>query len=164
MLTRTVDLTKSTEIVHGRPPITHHSGITPDGKYLVVPVFDGNVYFIDRSSMKVDKILKAALGAAHVEFSKSLGYAIITNHWSNELTIIELATFTIKKRITLSKTQKFHEEEPHLLQPHFSYLSKDGKYFYTFATQDGDFLEINLETLEVERKLHTGGAPEQAHS
>jgi VCBS repeat-containing protein len=159
-----VDLTLSTASVHGRPPITHHTGITPDGKYIYAPVFDGNVYIIDRESMSVVKTLKASLGAAHVEFSKSLNLAIITNHWSNELTIIDLNTQEVKKRLTISDTQEFHEDEPHLLQPHFSYLSEDGKYFYTFATQDGDFLKINLETLEVEDKLHTGGAPEQAHS
>ena len=161
---RSVDLTQSTAAVHGRPPISHHSGISPDGKFFYTPVFDGHVYIIDRATMQVVKVLDAALGAAHVEFSASQNLAIITNHWSNEVTIIDLATQTVKKRLIISTTQEFHEEEPHLLQPHFSYLSKDGKYFYTLATQDGDFLKINLETLEVEDKLHVGGAPEQAHS
>jgi hypothetical protein len=161
---RSASLSQSTATVHGRPPISHHSGISPDGKYFYAPVFDGKVYIIDRATMQVVKVLEAALGAAHVEFSASLGLAIITNHWSNEVTIIDLATQSVKKRLIISTTQTFHEEEPHLLQPHFSYLSNDGKYFYTLATQDGDFLRINLETLEVEEKLHVGGAPEQAHS
>ncbi len=161
---RSVDLAQSTAAVHGRPPISHHSGISPDGKFFYTPVFDGHVYIIDRASMQVVKVLDAALGAAHIEFSDSLGLAIVTNHWSNEVTIIDLATQSVKKRLIISTTQEFHEDAPHLLQPHFSYLSKDGKYFYTLATQDGDFLKINLETLEVEDKLHVGGAPEQAHS
>ncbi len=161
---RSVNLTQSTAAVHGRPPISHHSGISPDGKYIYTPVFDGHVYIIDRVTMQVVKVLDAALGAAHVEFSSAYNVSIITNHWSNEVTIIDLATQTVKKRLIISTTQEFHEQEPHLLQPHFSYLSKDGKYFYTLATQDGDFLRINLETLEVEEKLHVGGAPEQAHS
>ncbi len=163
-LTRSVDLPNSTAVVNGRPPIAHHSGISPDGKYFYTPVFDGHVYIIDRATMQVVKVLDAALGAAHVEFSASLGLAVITNHWSNEVTIIDLATQTVKERITISTTQAYNPAEPHLLQPHFSYLSEDGKKFYTFATQDGKFLEINLETFTVDRELVTGGAPEQAHS
>jgi len=161
---RSAVLAESTTVVQGRPPITHHSRISPDGKFLYAPVFDGKVYIINRSTMQVVKVLTAALGSAHVGFSKTLGLAIISNHWSNEVTIIDLATQTVKKRLIISTTQVFHPEIPHLLQPHFSYVGKNGKYFYTLATQDGDFLKINLETLEVERKLHVGGAPEQAHS
>ena len=158
------DLVQSNAVVQGRPPVTHHAGVSPDGKYYIAPVFDGHVYVIDRSTMQVVKVLNASLGAAHYEFSRSLNYAIITNHWSNELTIIDLTTLTVKKRITISTTQHYNQAHPHLLQPHFSYLSEDGKKYYTFATQDGDFLEINIETFTVDRKLHVGGAPEQAHS
>ncbi len=163
-LGRSVHLADSNATVHGRPPVTHHSGISPDGKYIYVPVFDGEVYIIDRATMQIVKELDAALGAAHIEFSASQNLAIVTNHWSNEVTIIDLKTQTVKKRLIISTTQEFHEETPHLLQPHFSYLSEDGKYYYTLATQDGDFLKINLETLEIEDRLHVGGAPEQAHS
>jgi hypothetical protein len=162
--TRQTVLSQSTEKVQGISPVTHHSGISPDGRYFYAPVFDGKVYIIDRATMSIVKVLDAALGAAHIEFSDSLNLAIVTNHFSNKLTIIDLATQTVKANIDIGQGQEFHEEEKHLLQPHFSYLSKDGKKFYTFATQDGTFLEINLETLTIDRKLVTGGAPEQAHS
>ncbi len=156
-------LSDSTNIIDTIKPTTHHAGISPDGKYLVVPVFDGNVYFINRKTMEIDKILQAELGAAHIEFSAALNLAIVTNHFSQNLTIIDLTTQEVKGEIRISN-HEFDSSNKHLLQPHFSYLSKDGKYFYTFATQDGDFLKINLETLEIEERLHTGGAPEQAHS
>jgi hypothetical protein len=167
--TREVSLDKSTAKVVGVSPITHHAGTTPDGKYFIVPVFDGNVYIIDRKSFKVVKTIKAALGAAHIEFSQKYDIAIITNHFSNELTFLDMKTLKVTKRLTLSKTQYFdpdpaHADHRHLLQPHFSYIGLNGDYFYTFATQDGDFLKINLETLEIEDTLHVGGAPEQAHS
>ena len=162
--TRQAVLTQSTAKVQGISPVTHHSGISPDGKYFYAPVLDGKVYIIDRATMAVVKVLDAALGAAHIEFSASLNLAIVTNHFSNDLTIIDLATQTVKANIDIGQGQEFHELEKHLLQPHFSYLSKDGKKFYTFATQDGTFLEINLETLTIDRTMVTGGAPEQAHS
>ncbi len=49
-------------------PTTHHAGVSPDGRYLIVPVTDGKVYIVDRASMKTIKVLPARLGAAHVEF------------------------------------------------------------------------------------------------
>jgi len=59
---------------------------------------------------------------------------------------------------------QFDPNDKHLFQPHFSYVSPDGQYYYTFATQDGDFLKIDLDSLEIVDKIHVGGAPEQAHS
>ena len=113
--------------------------------------------------MEVEKILHAKLGAAHIEFSVQENVAVITNHFARELTIIDMETLTVKKHLQISH-HGFNPNEKHLLQPHFSYLSEDGRYFYTFATQDGDFLKIDLQTLEIVDTLRTGGAPEQAHS
>jgi hypothetical protein len=160
---RVVYLTNSTQEIDNVKPTTHHAGITPDGKYFVAPVFDGKVYFINRKTMKTEKILQAELGAAHVEFSNTLNLAIVTNHFAQELTIIDLSTLEVKKHLFISN-HRFDPNNKHLLQPHFSYLSEDGRYFYTFATQDGMFLKIDLQTLEIVDRLHTGGAPEQAHS
>jgi DNA-binding beta-propeller fold protein YncE len=160
---REVSLDNSLTKIHGVTPKTHHANISPDGQYLYVPVFDGKVYIIDRASLKIKKVLDAKLGAAHVEFSAQEGVAVVTNHYDNHITIIDLATQTVKKHIKIGEVH-FHQEEPHLLQPHFSYISKDGRYYYTFASQDGDFIKIDLQTLEVVEKLQTGGAPEQAHS
>lgn len=156
-------LSASNQEIDTIKPTTHHAGISPDGNYFVVPVFDGKVYFINRKTMEIDKILHAKLGAAHIEFSASQKVAIVTNHFDEHLTIIDMNSLTVKRQLRISN-HHFDSSNKHLLQPHFSYLSKDGRYFYTFATQDGDFLKIDLKTLEIIEKLHTGGAPEQAHS
>ena len=71
------------------------------------------------------------------------------------------------------------------MQPHFAQMSEDGKYFYTFASQDnGRFVRVNLEEIlklevndenvfefenndddtEVMNSIDVEGAPEQAHS
>ncbi len=157
-------LSESNAIVNKIKPTTHHSGVSPDGKYLVVPVLDGKVYFIDRATMDVVKVVEAKLGAAHIEFSDKENLAIITNHFSNFLTIIDMATLTVKKNIQIGFHHTFDPDHKHLFQPHFSYVDPSGEYYYTFATQDGDFLKIDLRTLEIVDKMHTGGAPEQAHS
>ncbi len=157
-------LSDSLEVVDNVKPTTHHGGVTPDGKYFIAPVLDGKVYIIDRSNMEVVKVIDAELGAAHVEFSASRNLALITNHFSNYLTIIDLNTLEKKKTLQIGFNQEFNPNEKHLFQPHFSYVSPDGKYYYTFATQDGEFLKIDLDTLEIVDRLFVDGAPEQAHS
>ena len=161
---RTAWLSQSSERVDNVSPTTHHAGVTPDGKYLIVPVSDGKVYIIDRKSMNIIKVLPAKLGAAHIEFSKSRNLAIVTNHFSNILTFIDLDDLSIKKELRIGFHHQFDPNDKHLFQPHFSYVSPDGQYYYTFATQDGDFLKIDLDSLEIVDKIHVGGAPEQAHS
>ncbi len=161
---KTAWLSDSNQEINKVKPTTHHSGVSPDGKYLVVPVLDGKVYVIDRATMNVVKVLPAKLGAAHIEFSDQENLAIVTNHFSNFLTIIDMKTLTVKKTLKIGFNHSYNENEKHLFQPHFSYVSPDGRYYYTFATQDGDFLKIDLESLEIVDKLHVGGAPEQAHS
>ena len=157
-------LSESTVTKKGIKPTTHHAGISSDKKYLVVPVYDGKIYIIKRSSMRTVKVIDTQLlGAGHIAFSASRNLGIITNHYSDKITILDMKTLTVKKYLKISD----HKLDPlnrHLLQPHFSHISKNGKYFYTFATQDGKFLKINLDTLEIEDELFTGGAPEQSHS
>lgn len=162
--TKITYLRSSTKTIDGVKPATHHAGISPDKKYLIVPVYDGKIYIIERNILKVIKVLDTKkLGAGHIEFSKSRNLAIVTNHFSKDITIIDMKTLSIKKILTISH-HRFDPSNKHLLQPHFSHISENGKYFYTFATQDGDFHKIDLDTLEIVDTLHTGGAPEQAHS
>jgi len=161
--TRSVEFPNSVTIINGVKPITHHLGITPNGRYLIVPDFDGSVYVVDRKTFTVVKTLNAGLGAAHVNFSEKYNVAIVTSHFDQYVTVIDLKTFNVKADIYIS-THSYDPNHPHLLQPHFSYVDPNGRYFYTFASQDGDFVKIDLKTNQVVDRLHTGGAPEQAHS
>lgn len=70
----------------------------------------------------------------------------------------------VKKQLQIGFDHDCDKDDKHLLQPHFSYIGPEGRYFYTFATQDGKFIKVDLRTLEIIAILETGGAPEQAHS
>jgi len=177
------------------PATTHHMNSTPDGKYLIVPVYDGKIYKIDRVSMEVEqKVLdtgtQKGLGAAHIEFSNTLNIAVITNHWSPYITIVDISNnqFSIKGYLKIYRDGHHDVYDPtnkHLMQPHFAQMSKDGKYFYTFASQDnGRFVKVNLDEVlklskdandvfqfdnnsddsKVMKSIYVEGAPEQAHS
>jgi 6-phosphogluconolactonase (cycloisomerase 2 family) len=179
---------------------THHANITPDGDYLVVPVSDGKIYKINRYTMKIkgmiDTGIEKGLGAGHIVFSKSLNIAIVTNHWSPYITIIDIEDekFELKGYLKIyrdGENDLHHPDVKHLMQPHFAQISEDGKYFYTFASQDnGRFVKINLEELlkldtsntlfeyfdedgtsfnnsdhnKILDSVDVEGAPEQAHS
>ena len=176
------------------PATTHHIDYTPDGKYLVVPVSDGKIYKVDRVNMRivdsVDTGIEKGLGAGHIVFSSSLNLAVVTNHWSPYITILDVSNneFKIKGYVKIYRDgshDEYNPEEKHLMQPHFAQISEDGKYFYTFASQDnGRFVKVNLEELialdvddenvflfenndddtEVMNSIYVEGAPEQAHS
>ncbi len=160
---REVVFSDSVQSVNSIKPTAHHSGISVDGKYLIVPILTGKVYFINRSSMAIEKVLEAKLGAAHVNTSKEANIIVITNHFSRYLTLINAQTLTVVKHLDIGE-HAFDPNDKHLLQPHFSYIGPQGRYYYTFSTQDGNFHKIDLSILEIDYTLHTGGAPEQSHS
>ncbi len=174
------------------PAATHHASII--GDYIYVPVYDGKIYKINRDTMaivgKVDTGIEKGLGAGHIVYSKSLNLLVITNHWSPYITLIDISNnqFKLKGYMKIYRDGDhdiFNPDEKHLMQPHFAQISDDGKYFYTFASQDnGRFVKVNLEELikieqncdkifeydndsnnsSVLKSIDVGGAPEQAHS
>ena len=153
----------SVQSISGIKPTAHHSGISADGGFLIVPILTGKVYFVNRSSMAIERVIEAKLGAAHVNVSKTENIIVITNHFSRYLTLINAHNLTDVVHLEIGE-HAFNPNEKHLFQPHFSYIEPSGRYYYTFATQDGNFHKIDLKTLQINFTLHTGGAPEQAHS
>lgn len=160
---REVVFSQSVETVNTIKPTTHHSGLSANQDYLLVPILDGKVYVIDRHSMQIEKTVIAKLGAAHVNVSESQNVIVVTNHFDEHVTILDGTTFDVLKHIPIS-THPFDPNNKHLMQPHFSYIGPEGRYYYTFATHDGMFIKIDLKTLEVVEELFTDGAPEQSHS
>jgi WD40 repeat protein len=157
------ELPNSNKIIKGIKPIGHHGGTTPDGKYFFATILDGKTYILDTKTMGIVKVIESGLGSGHVNFSKEENVAIITNHSSDYVTVIDLSTLAVKAKIVISKT-KFDEKHPALLQLHNPILSEDGRYFLTAASHDGDFVKIDLRTLKVESKLHVGGILDQTSS
>ncbi len=195
VLTRAQDATvlvDSNVSIGAIAPATHHGNITPDKKYYVAPVSDGKVYFIDRKTMQIAKEIRTnldnlnkGLGAAHIEFSASQKLAMVTNHFSNYLTVIDMSSpdvkdYTIMAQIKIGEVA-FDPNEPHLMQPHFALVGEDGRYFYTAASHEGIFIRVDLEKLKtvdpadysdynklkslgVLETILIGGVIEQSHS
>ena len=136
---------------------THHADVHPDGEHMYVGSTEGNVYVINMKEMKVVKTVKAGLGAGHTTFVPERNLAVVTNHKDTFVTIIDTTTHTKKVNVEVSGPSINGE----ILQSHSSFVHPNMDFFYAFATDNGVFYELNLETLEVSRIVETGGTPLQ---
>lgn len=135
----------------------HHISISPDGNDLYAGSAEGQVYIIDRDSMKTTHIIEAGKGASHVAFITEREMAIVVNHRATFVTVINTTTKTKIMDITVSGSEINND----ILQSHSAIVSPDGQYYYNFATDNGVFFRIDLDTLEVDKQVYTGGTPKQ---
>ena len=137
----------------------HHPGITPDNKFIYAPTSNGKVEVIDRSNFEVVKSLEAGKGAGHVTIIKDRNLALITNHADTFVTAVDLRNHSVIKQIPVTTD---NPDVDNSLQAHTGRVSEDGKYFYNFATDQGTFFRIDLDTLTKDKSYFTGGTPKQA--
>lgn len=134
----------------------HHYGI--NNGYIWQPVCSNNrIYKINQNTLKVEKSYPIGNGGGHVNFSP-LGFVVVTNHYSNFITIID--QFDNVTNVKISED----EYDGELLQSHLNKISPDGRYFYIFASKSGLFVEVDLVNKTVNRTYYTGGTPEQSSS
>lgn len=136
---------------------SHHADLHPDGVHLYVGSTEGNIYVINIEKMEVVTTIEAGLGAGHTTFVPERNIAVVTNHKDTFVTIIDTKNHKSIKNVTVSG-ESINDT---ILQSHSSFISPDMNFFYAFATDNGVFYELNLETLEVTRTLETGGTPLQ---
>ena len=136
---------------------SHHADVHPDGEHMYVGSTEGNVYVINMLKMKVVKTIKAGAGAGHTTFVPERNLAVVTNHKDTFVTIINTETHTRKANVEVSGPSINGE----ILQSHSSFVHPNMDFFYAFATDNGVFYELDLNTLEVSRTVDTGGTPLQ---
>jgi len=136
----------------------HHAKPLPDGVHIYMGTSDGTLNIINKRKMKVVKTIKAGKGAGHTTLIPKLNLAFVTNHHDQFVTVINTKTHT--------KIKDIHVSGPSIkntaLQSHTARVSADSKYYYNFATDNGYYFRINLETLEMDKMTYTGGTPKQA--
>ena len=137
----------------------HHPGLHPEGHVIYVPTSNGQVQIVDRDSFDVINTLQAGKDAGHVVFIKERNLALIVNHSDTFMTAIDTTTHQKIKDFEVAKDDPDHSTS---LQAHTGRVSPDKKYFYNFASDSGTFFRVNLDTLEVDKTVYTGGTPKQA--
>lgn len=137
----------------------HHPGIHPNGDIIYAPTSNGKVNIINRDTFDIIDTVEAGKGAGHVVFIPERNLALIVNHNDTFMTAIDITTH---KKI---KDFEVGVDDPNVqdsLQAHTGRVSPDKKYFYNFATDSGTFFRVDLDSLEVDKTLFTGGTPKQA--
>ncbi len=135
----------------------HHADMHPDGVHMYIGSTEGKMYVLNINTMTIVKTISVGLGAGHTTFVPCRSLAVVTNHKDTFVTIIDTNTHTAIKNVTVSGPQINGE----ILQSHSSFVHPNMDFFYAFATDNGVFYELDLETLEVNRSVETGGTPLQ---
>lgn len=135
----------------------HHMDIHPNKKIMYVGSTEGIVYVINLKRMKVIGSILAGKGAGHTTFIPNKNIAIITNHKDKFISVIDTRTHALIKNIVVSGDSQNNA----ILQSHTSFVDENSQYFYSFATDNGIFYQVDLNTLEVTSTLNVGGTPLQ---
>jgi YVTN family beta-propeller protein len=133
----------------------HHILFHPKQNILYIPSKEGVLYVADYKKMKIISTIKTGKGSGHIKFAPERDLAVVTNHNDKFVTIIDTKKNVKIKDVVVSEDAINGE----ILQSHTQYI--DENYFYAFATDNGKFYELSLDTLEITRTLYTGGTPKQ---
>jgi hypothetical protein len=132
---------------------SHHADFHPDGIHIYIGSAEGHLFVVDKNDMKVKKMIKTGRGSGHTTFAPMHDLAFVTNHNDTYMTVIDTSDHSWLKNIEVASSAS----PDYKSQAHTSGVSPDMKHFYSAASHDGVFFEIDLDTLEVTRTLYVGG-------
>jgi len=132
----------------------HHADFHPDGIHIYVGSAEGHLFVIDRDTLKFAAMIDVGVGAGHTTFAPSRNLAIVTNHNSTYMSVIDTKEHKLLRNITVANSAS----PGYKSQAHTSGISLDMKYFYSAASHDGVFFRIDLDTWEL-TELYLGGNP-----
>lgn len=136
---------------------SHHADLHPGGKFIYMGSAEGHLFVINRLSMKIKAVIETGKGTGHTRFIPSRDLAIITNHKDTFVTVVDTKHHQKISDVTVSGPQV----NGTILQSHTSFVDPDAEHFYAFASDNGEFYELDLNILGVSRTLYTGGTPLQ---
>ena len=136
---------------------SHHADMHPDGIHMYIGSAEGNVYVLNTKTMKIITTIPAGLGAGHTTFVPERNIAVVTNHKDTFVSIVDIVNHKLIKNVTVSGPSINGQ----ILQSHSTFIHPEMNLFYAFATDNGIFYELDLETLKVSRTVEQGGTPIQ---
>ncbi len=138
----------------------HHGDFHPTEKLIYVGSTEGTLFVVDYRKMKVVKTIQAGRGAGHTVMIPQKNLAVVINHKDTFVTIVNTETNTKIKDVNVSKHDEWVGEKT--IQAHPKYhVSEDGKYFYSFLTEEGALYKLDLDAFKVTERLDVGGKPAQ---
>lgn len=134
----------------------HHINFHYDGRHIYTGSNNGLVYVIDTDTMQVVDKFKSGHGGGHIDFSPKHKKAIITNHKSTFITMVDVSN--PRDNRIIKNIEVAHDVEGVTLQGHTQIITDDEKHFIGAATHDGNIFEVSLNKGEITRTLELDGA------
>lgn len=131
---------------------SHHADFHPDGEIIYIGSAEGHVFVINKNTLNIEAMVEAGSGAGHTTFLPMRNQAIITNHNSTYVTVIDTDNHVFVRNIEVADSAS----PDYKSQAHTSGVSLDMKYFYSAASHDGVFYRIDLDSWEVS-ETYIGG-------
>ena len=142
----------------------HHFGIM--GDIIAVPIMqlsggNGEVFTINKDAWTLTgKQYTAGNGSGHCEGSVSQNMIVVTNHYGNDVTLIDLDDDSVVNVEIATEIESYGT----YIQSHANHVTEDGLYYHFFETANGIFMEIDLVAKTLTRQITTGGKPIQSVS
>jgi len=134
----------------------HHMNFHYDGRHIYTGSNNGLVYVIDSETMRVVDKFESGEGGGHIDFSPKHGKAIITNHKSTFITMVDVSNPRNNRVIKDIEVAEY--EEGVALQGHTQIITDDERHFIGAATHDSHLFEVSLRSGKVTRTLEIDGA------
>ena len=131
---------------------SHHADFHPDGVHIYVGSAEGHVFVVNKNSMNIVTMIDTGKGSGHTTFVPGHDRAFVTNHNDTYMTVINTIDHSWLVNIEVADSAS----STYKSQAHTSSVSPDSNYFYSAASHDGVFFEIDVENLWVSRRLDVG--------
>ena len=131
----------------------HHLSFSPDGSLIYVPSTEGAIHVLTTATLKPKgKPIKAGKGAGHVFFSpnKKSNIGICINHTDTFVTLFDWQKQKVLADIQVVSALPAPKKKS---QAHTSSFDTSGKYFYSAASQDGEFYRIDIAKKKKDKTL-----------
>ncbi len=128
----------------------HHLDLAPNDVHIYAGSVEGRLFVIDRNTMEQVAEIAVGKGAGHTGFSPSKDLAVVINHNDTFVSIINTSTLEVVEQITVADSEPTGNAKS---IGHTFTFSPDGNSFYLSAPQDGNIVEIDMESFSVKSKL-----------
>lgn len=107
----------------------------------------GKAIFFDTETNELVQTIEVGNHPAHIVFTEDGKYALVSNNEDNNVTVIEVKSFTVTETIDTG------------MGPHGFRISDDSKKAYIANMNEDSVSVLNLETMTEEKKIKVGAAP-----
>lgn len=107
----------------------------------------GSAFFFDTKTNELIKEVKVGNHPAHIVFTSDGKYALVTNNEDNNVSVIDLGTYTVTNTVETGKG------------PHGFRISANDKFAYIANMGEDTVSVINLESFTEEKKIKVGPMP-----